>query len=501
MNPSPIVPRAITMAPIGRKQTQAPQRRMAIGASQPRRTVLNADQTASIGTGYAIPVPQSGARISMPSGPSITKRKGVDSMVLQGASKRQQVDLGGSSPAEYAALRATQLGRTSTTPRFNDSEPRFFQQGRGNQGLPVANNLPPFTNPLPMNVNYSRTVGAERIIFQGMESSLPMPSVATMSPAFGVSRGLAGTSTTSQFMNVDSGGTPRGGSGPDIVAQFNAAAGNIEKKTKTGSPNARTTYTHTLNEMAAAYAAVAQEKMIWIVPILIEDGAMTFDGKSGQLQSWGVDIQHAGHNLAVANYMLALSQPFPRKIAEIQKVENVLSQFRYAGVVASEEGATKSQYVDKEDAHIHRNIVMTLQGEVDVYNYWGDVKYGQSVGLIVKGVPLKDIFAHHYINAGTFNIDAVEPAAVRKVDTSALSNNPIQYVPWFDEVGMSEEPDISELEYGDDFGIVRTGVFIRVGTVIQVYDEVANEAYISRAPYSVAATVKTGLLRILVTTF
>jgi hypothetical protein len=489
------------MAPIGRKQTQAPQRSMTIGASEPRRTVLNADRTAAIGTGYAIPVPQSGARIAMPSGPSITKRNGVDSIVLQGNSKRQKVDLGGNSPQELAALRATQLGRTSTTPRFNDSEPSFFQMGRGNQGLPVANNLPPFTNPLPMNVNYARTAGAERIIFQGMQSSMPFPSVATMAPAFGVSRGLAGTSTTSQFMNIDSGAAPRGGSAPDIVSQFNTAAANIEKKTKTGSPNARTTYTHTLTEMAAAYAAVAQEKMIWVVPILIEDGAMTFDGRSGQLKSWDVDTQHAGHNLAVANYMLALAQQFPRKISEIRTVEQILANFRYAGVVASEEGPTKSQYVDKADAHIHRNIVMTIQGEVDVYNYWGDVKYGQTVGLIVKGVPLKDVFAHHYINAGTYNIDAVEPAAVRKIDTSALSNVPIQYVPWFDENGMSDEPDLKDLKYGDDYGICRTGPFIRVGTVIQVYDEVANEAYISRAPFSVAATVKTGLLRVLVTTF
>ena len=90
---------------------------------------------------------------------------------------------------------------------------------------------------------------------------------------------------------------------------------------------------------------------------------------------------------------------------------------------------------------------------------------------------------------------------MRKVDKSALSNVPIQYVPWHDENGMSDEPDLGELEYRDDFGICRMGTFIRVGTVIQVYDEVANEAFISRAPFSVAATVKSGLLRILVTTF
>lgn len=496
-NPSSQTVRSATLAPIGRKTNQAPQNnRVSVGASEPRRSRFDAGRLGPIGPEPRLPAATSSVTISMQT-PSITKRRGIDSIVTGGNSKRQKVDLGGNNARELAALRQTQLGRTSRTPSFNDTEPRLNGMFRGPQGMPVAANMPGFRNPLPMNSNYSRTVGPENIIFEGLRQ--PLPSVTNMSPATGPS-GLSGTSTTNQFMQR-SNGLARIGSGPSAIDLFNQAAGEMEKKTKSGSPNARITYTHTLNEMAAAYAGVTQEKTIWILPIVFEEGGMGVDGNRGDLFHWGVDVEHAGYSLAIANYILAVSQPFPASFAEVMTPQMILTNFRFAGIVAAEEGATKSQYVDKPDAHIHRNIVFTVQGEADVFNYWGDAKYGQRVGLIVKGVPLKNIFAHHYLDVGSYNIDAVEPAAIRALNKTALSNNPLQFVPWFDDEGMANEPSPGELEYVDDYGVMHLGVYIPVGTVIQVFGEVANKIHIERAWVSAAATVSAGMIRILVDTF
>jgi hypothetical protein len=481
------------------RRTTAPQSRRTVAASEPRRSIFDAGRTAAVGAGFTIPNPSTGPTMMMMT-PSTTKRKGYDSIVTGGASKRAQVDLGGNSPAVDAALRASQLGRTPVRPVFNDSEPRINGAfGRTNEGVPVMPNMPAFRNPLPMGVDYSRTTGPENIIFSGLRQ--PLPSVATMSPAFGVSRGLSGTGTTGQFMQVPSAVAPAGGSAPNPVDLFNRAAGDIEKKTKSGSPNARITYTHTLNEIAAAYAGVTQEKTIWIIPIVFEEGGMGYNANRGDLFHFGVDIQHSGYNLAIANYMLALSQVYPNSHADVITPQHVLTNFRVGGVVAAEEGPTKSQYVDKQDSHIHRNIVFTVQGEANIYNYWGDVKYGQRIGLILKGVALKNIFAHHYLDVGSYNIDAADPTSIRALNQQALSNNPLQFVPWFDDEGMSSRPDPSQLEYLDDYGIVRMGIFIPIGTVLQVFGEVANQCYISRAWTSAAATYKSGLLRILVNTF
>jgi len=499
-NPSGTTVRTVSMAPIGRRTTQAPQNnRVSVGASEPRRSIFDQGRTAPIGQGFAIPIPAAGQTISMFT-PSITKRNGVDSIVTQGNSKKAKVNLGGNSAQELAMMRASQLGRTPVRPVFNDSEPRINGQfGRTNEGLPLMPNMPAFNNPLPMNVNSSRTTGGENIILQGLRQ--PLPSVATMSPAFGVSRGLSGTGTTGQFMQVPSAVAPTaGGSGPNPADLFNAAAADIEKKTKSGSPNARVTYTHTLNEVAAAYAGATQEKTIWILPIVIEEGGQGWSNEHSSLYNFSVDVEHAGYQLAIANYLIALSQLFPKSRAEEITPEIILSNFRFGGIVAAEEGPTKSQYVDKQDAHIHRNIVFTVQGEANVFNYWGDVAYGQTVGLIVKGVPLKNIFAHHYLDVGSYNIDPSDPTQVREINQRALSNNPLQFVPWHSDNGMIDEPSTAELEYVDNFQRVRQGVFIKIGTVIQVFGEVANDAYIKRAWASSAATYKTGMLRILVDT-
>ena len=499
MNPSSTTVRTVSMAPIGTRRVGAPQRHIAAGASEPRRSIFDAGRTAAVGPGYLIPNPATGGTTMMMT-PSITKRNGVDSIVTGGNSKRQKLDIGGNSAAELAALRGTQLGRTPVRPVFNDSEPRINGAfGRTNEGVPVMPNMPAFRNPLPMGVDYSRTTGSENIIFRGLRQ--PLPSVTNMTPAFGGSRGLSGTSTTSQFMQVPSAVAPAGGSGPNPVDLFNQAAGDIEKKTKSGSPNARITYTHTLNEIAAAYAGVTQEKTLWIIPIVFEEGGSGYNANRGDLFHFGVDVEHSGYNLAIANYMLAISQVYPNSHAEVITPQHVLTNFRFGGVVASEEGPTKSQYVDKQDAHIHRNIVFTVQGEANVYNYWGDVKYGQRIGLILKGVALKNIFAHHYLDVGSYNIDAADPTSIRAINQQALSNVPLQFVPWYDDEGMMSRPDPSQLEYLDDYGIVRMGIFIPIGTVLQVFGEVANQAYISRSWTSAAATYKSGMLRILVNTF
>lgn len=501
--PSPYNVRQVTRAPIGRRTTVAPQNnRVSVGPSEPRRSIFDRGQTSAIGPGFAIPLPATGSTMVMNT-PSTIKRNGVDSIVTQGNSKRNKVDLGGNTAQELALLRATQLGRTPVRPVFNDAEPRIngaFGRTPG-EGLPVMAGMPGFRNPLPMNVDYSRTTGSENIIFEGLRQ--PPPSVANMSPAFGAgSAGLRGTSTTSQFMQVPSAVAPTaGGSGPNPATLFNEAAADIEKKTKSGSPNARITYTHTLNEVAAAYAAATQEKTIWIIPIVFEEGGQGWNGQSGQLYNFGIDVQHAGYNLAIANYMIALSQKYPDSPADVITPDHLLTNFRYGGIVAAEEGATKSQYISKDDAHIHRNIVFTVQGEANVYNYWGDVKYGQKVGLVLKGVALKNIFAHHYLDAGSYNIDATDPTSIRVINQQALSNNPLQFVPWYDEEGMADEPDPSMLEYIDDYGTVRQGVYIPVGTVLQVFGEVANKSYTDRSWASAAATYKSGMIRILVNTF
>jgi hypothetical protein len=495
MNPSSQTVRGVTLAPIGRKTTQAPQNRSRVAASEPRRSIMDPGRLAPIGRQPTLEAATGSVTISMQT-PSITKRNGYDSIVTQGNSKRAKVDLGGNNAIERAALRASQLGRDPRVPVFDDSQPRLNQMYRGPSGLPVAGNMPGFRNPLPMGVNYSRTVGPENIIFEGLRQ--PLPSVATMSPATGPS-GLAGTSTTNQFMQR-SDGVARLGSNPVPAELFNVAAGDIEKKTKSGSPNARVTYTHKLNEMAAAYAGVGQEKTVWVIPIVFEEGGMGADIGTSSLFHWGVDIEHAGYNLSIANYMLAISQSFPKNFAEVMTAQMILTNFRLGGVVAAEEGATKTQYVDKADSNIHRNIVFTVQGPANVFNYWGDVKYQSTVGFIVKGVPLKNIFAHHYLDAGSYNIDAVEPAAIRALNKTALSNNPLQFVPWFDSEGMSDRPGLEELEYVDDYGCIRLGIFIPIGTVMQVYGEVANQDHIDRAWVSAAAAVSSGMLQILVNT-
>lgn len=495
-NPSQLSNRAITMKRPGRPAGVLPQTHMTLAQNGPRRSVFDPGATNPIGGGgRGVRLPPNGPVMSMQT-PSTTKRKGINSIVLDGNSKRPKVELGGNNPRELAQLRQMGLANSPNVPVLDDANPRIQQlQLGGAQQLPMASGMPGFRNPLPMNVNYSRNEGGEQVVYQGLRQ--PLPSVATMAPSFASS--LSNTASNATFVTPNQ-PSARTGQVQNPTALFADAARRLEKNTKSGTPNARITYTVRLAEAAAAYAAFAQEKMILITPVMTDDDSTTFNARMSELMLGQIDIEYVAFNLAIANYMLALSQLYPTSRDQIITPDQVIDSFRYSGIVASEEGPTQSQYTNKADAHIHRNIVFTIQGEADVFNYWGAVHYGQKVGLIVKGVALKNVFAHHYLDVGTYNIDAMNPAAVRKLKADALSNNPVQFVPWYDKTGMAPEPSAAELEYVDDFGELRLGRWIPVGTVIQLFDVVADEAHIARSWTSVAATVQSGMIRVLVDT-
>ena len=495
-NPSTQANRAITMQRPHGGAPQSSGQHMSMTQTGPRRSVFDAGQMNPMGRNPRMQAPVNGQIISLQT-PSTTKRKGINSMVLDGNSKRPKLDIGGNNAQEIAALRRIGMANSPNVPVLDDANPRIQSiQSTGANGLPMASGMMGFRNPLPMNVNYSRNAGGEAVIYQGLRQ--PLPSVATMSPSFASS--LSNTAREKGFIAPNLPSARVVGANQNPADLFAAAARSLEKNTKSGSPNARITHTVRLAETAAAYAAFAQEKMIIVVPVVTDDGATVFNARLAQFMIGEVDIEFLAFNLAVANYMLALSQLFPMSRDQVTTPDMVIDSFRYGGIVAAEEGPTQSQYVNKVDAHIHRNLVFTTQGEADVFNYWGAVHYGQAVGLIVKGVALKNVFAHHYLDVGTYNIDAMNPAAVRKLAADALSNNPVQLVPWYDKTGMATEPSTAELEYVDDLGEIRLGRWIPVGTVMQLFDNVGDAAHIARSWTSVAATVQSGLIRILVDT-
>jgi hypothetical protein len=175
----------------------------------------------------------------------------------------------------------------------------------------------------------------------------------------------------------------------------------------------------------------------------------------------------------------------------------VLERYKLLGIPVGEEGQLKTKNYERSTNNVARNLALVLTGPATVYNYWPGAQLGQTVGFIVRGVPLRHIYAVNERDAGSYNVDPDKPMEIRRLDTSVLSQRPLQLVPWYDANGFSDTPSYSELHYDDEFGVERKGVFIKMGKFLQLLrSQLPDEATSSRAPFNMAATAESGTCRV-----
>lgn len=263
-----------------------------------------------------------------------------------------------------------------------------------------------------------------------------------------------------------------------------------------GTPNPRVKYTFLLSKKACAYAlpTMAYQPVFGIRdPTPIDESTPLTNGHAFLARA-----ETTIFDLVVTNYELAMAQKRAAHPGEVCTPRDVLTDYRFLGICAAEEGNSSSySNATLVNRSLPRNLVVTLGGSAfSVLNYWDDkLTYGSNVGFILKGVPLKDLVARNGATKGTFNLDP-STKNVHSVNLSITAPVVLQFVPWFG--GPAETPNAAALAYVDQFGCDEIGVYIPVGQFLQYHGDIGDRQVIKRAWCSREAAVHAGTIALLV---
>lgn len=437
----------------------------------------------------ALPVLTNNRSYSAPNIGPPSKRGRVDQDPYNVTPAQNRAPFAGNTEAQIAQMAQTPLGTMMRGPTITSGNPMLSRNVRNRFGASVAAGFP---DSYSFGTAGQTPTGARQM---GGLAWNGMPGKPTYFDE-GRNDALSETATGNRFMGPGAAPAPRVGI-PQPFANYNydRAAANIENSSKTGKPNALIKYTHVLTRKSSEYCFHSQVAMPWFTSIALVDP----DSQSSNSDLLGFRShapQHNGFNLVVANLVLACNQPVPESYDDVITAQDIMDEYKFLGFVAAEDG-NGAPHVSSAA----RSVVFCMAGEISCFNFWGNVKYGQSIGFIYKGVNVEDIYAQDRREHGTYNINGTSPNTVRTLDTMTHTSCPIQIIPWHDKEGAAERPEKKDLAYFDSFGVLRYGKYFKVGIVIQVMDPYADDMHTYRAPYSLASAAQCGKIRVLADAF
>ena len=186
------------------------------------------------------------------------------------------------------------------------------------------------------------------------------------------------------------------------------------------------------------------------------------------------------------NWSFALTEQKPTSDDDyIMDAETRMSTWSLDGVVRNEEGGedhTGAQ--DYLDAANEKVLNITIQGQAYIFNLWGnEIEPQTKLWFIVKRVPRDELPEKYIVNGkGEGHWAKINKTQAKTIfesrninkfdnedddleddDSSILTKNPFQVIPWAS--AKYDRPPPSELEYVDDFGEISYGKAIYLGRV------------------------------------
>jgi len=422
-----------------------------------------------------------------PQAPRRSQNTGVvdlSGILINGSSRDPKAPLGGGAETDGKRRRIDQLAVPSQSiPNPFPANMDMTRLSKDNENLTFFGGAPPHS-------------AIESDFYRGTQMPL-QPNTAfdnnyqNMGPG-----GLVYPGTASQDMFIDIGDRGRASrvaANPLTNMAFDASAtSKFETKSVTGAPNAVVPYTHRVSNASLAWMPEEQRCMPLFSAIKVKDIPET--SHLNQFETRYAPLPfHDDYNLVAVNLALALSQDAPLSLADIPQPEEVLSNYHFMGAVRTDEGSRSYPQANTSSSRKQRNLVFVANGPADMFNIWDSPKVGQSLYFILKGVPLHSIRAHSGAPSGTYNISAANPEHVESVGKRAPVV--LQFVPWCDPEGY-RSPSMADLAYHDSAGILRYGVPIRIGHLMQYYPKKINKEIRNHAPYSVHAMMNSGQIRV-----
>lgn len=462
-----------------------------VGPSEPIRGPLNRNIGANIGA-------TSNQRGALPSGKRqriMSTANDLAGVLVGGASFTQKSGLNGdgtNTSSQQAAISRYAPGG-QTTPSVGTNAPDMARGRRNGEGLAEFAGMPGLNDDFIRGQTPSgRMPGTGGIGWAGFPQT--PNSIFDLTNTGGSQFGYRGTAGKGMTIDIgDRSAVVAPGNGAFAGLDFSSAAQNAETKSKTGAPNAIVPYTHRISDEAQEFMPEEQKYMLWFTEMSITDpghqsGMGAFLTKNAHVPF------HTGHNLVVMNMQIAAAQKRPEKLRDVVRPEDILADYGFSGPVRVDVGAKNSPLGQHEQNRQNRNLVLVIEGPGDTFNLWKDPKYGQELYLILKGVPRQSIRAHKGAAPGTYNYSAATPGVTSQLDDS-IADVVLQFVPWNDPTGYAS-PSLEDLAYEGAFGETRHGVAIRLGKMLQRFPETCQESTRALAPYSVAATMNCGRVRI-----
>lgn len=422
------------------------------------------------------------------------KRKGVDGVGGRFAGGRARADFGGSPDAEIALIRRSGAGRVNPPP-FAHAYPSLTGW-RPADGAPLMSGIP--NEPVDSTVRGITPIGPRPDAEGWMWNGMPTAPDSYFQGYIGSRPNVGPAINQAPIGPFNMPGARQGLPGGDLYPWETAAdRAKTSFSDDSGSPNPRVKYTFLLSKKAAAYAltTMAYQPLFGIRDTTpIDESTRLSHGNAFMARA-----ETTIFDLVVTNFELAKQQKRAIHPGEVLTARDVLTDYRFLGICAAEEG-NSSSYSNGSvvNRNLPRNIVAVMGGSAfNVLNYWDDqLTYGSNVGFILKGVSLKALVAHTGGARGTFNLDPSNRNDVQTLNYGINAPVVLQFVPWHG--GPADTPNTKALMYVDQFGREEMGVYIPVGKFTQYHGSIGDRATIKRAWCSREAAVHAGTIMVLV---
>ena len=163
-------------------------------------------------------------------------------------------------------------------------------------------------------------------------------------------------------------------------------------------------------------------------------------------------------SLPTLNYMLHLQEKIPSDRKAVRTAAEVWKPLHFVGTVVSEEGGLDFETNSEEGKQ--RQFEMAVDGSAETFNIWGPrITVGTNLYLILKQVPSDGCYtllAKSYTSGSTERVEM----------GTKIGKKPFKWIPWADT--RYDSPPDKELMYEDHFKVLRRGICVRVGKVLEV---------------------------------
>lgn len=174
--------------------------------------------------------------------------------------------------------------------------------------------------------------------------------------------------------------------------------------------------------------------------------------------------RHTMLNIVAWNYYQANSEPMPENFRDVMSPYRAWENWDITGIVTNEDGEM-DPFTGVKDGYGQRVLNLCIKGRCFTYDGWGDKLRGGTYIYVIlkKRDPPRangtDRSREYYLNPSTE--EGIRTTRTETASGVPLTNIPFQLSFWADHRHVVPPDDV--LQYKDEFGILRKGIYIRIG--------------------------------------